>query len=74
MKLLSTILKKCSWDFCFENYSENPEDTPGARGRTRNCSGKTGGIEKQVDMNQVTPEGWIKDTVENVQSQTFWEL
>ena len=74
MKLLSTIFEKCSWDSCFENYSENPEGTPGARGRTRKCSGKTWGIEKQVDMNQVTPEEWIKDTRVTVQSQTFWGL
>ena len=44
-------------ELLFENNSENPEGTPGARGRTRKCSGKTGGIEEQVDMNQVTPEG-----------------
>ena len=68
MELLSTILKKCSWYSCFENYSVNPEGTPGARGHTRKCSGKTWGIEEQVDMNQVTPEEWIKDTGEDVQS------
>ena len=68
------IFIKCSWDSCFGDYSGNPEGTPGARGRTRKCSGKTWGIEKQVDMNQVTPEEWIKVTGENVQSQTFWGL
>ena len=69
MELLSIILKKSSWYSCFENYSENPKDTPGARDRIRKCSGKTWGIEEQVDMNQVTPEGRIKDIGENVQSQ-----
>ena len=72
MKLLSTIFEKCVWYSCFGDYSEDPEGTPGARGRTRKCSGKTWGIEKQVDMNQVTPEEWIKDTGETVQSHTFW--
>ena len=74
MELLFIIGIKCSWDSCFGDYSGNPEGTPGARGRTRKCSGKTWGIEKQVDMNQVTPEEWIKDTGETVQSQTFWGL
>ena len=68
MELLSIIGIKCSWDSCFGDYSGNPEGIPGARGRTRKCSGKTWGIEKQVDMNQVTPEEWIKDTGETVQS------
>ena len=74
MKLLSTIFEKCVCYSCFGDYSEDPEGTPGARGRTRKCSGKTWGIEKQVDMNQVTPEEWIKDTGETVQNQTFWGL
>ena len=74
MELRSIIGIKCSWDSCFRDYTGNPEGTPGARGRTRKCSGKTWGIEKQVDMNQVTPEEWIKDTGVTVQSQTFWGL
>ena len=63
----STTHKKYNRDSCFEVPSENPEDTPGARGSTRKCSGKAWGIEDYVDMNQVSPEGWIKDTGENVQ-------
>ena len=72
MELLSIIGIKCSWDSCLGDYSGNPEGKPWARGRTRKW--KTWGIEKQVDMNQVTPENWIKDTGETVQSQTFWGL
>ena len=68
MEFLSTILRKCFWYSCSENYSENREGTPGASSRTRKCSGKTWGIEEQVDMNHVTPEECIKDTGEDVQS------
>ena len=69
--------KTVSWDFyylqkvysglCFEVPSDSPEGTPGARGSTRKCSGKAWGIEEQVSMNKVNPEGRIKDTGENVQ-------
>ena len=74
MKLLSAIFEKCSSDSCFENYSTNPEGALGHGVVPENVQRKTWGIERQADMNQVTPEGWIKDTGENVQSQTFWEL
>ena len=30
-----------------------------------NVQGKPGELKKQADMNQVTPEGWIKDSGEN---------
>ena len=66
----STTHKKYIRDSCFEVPSENPEGTPGARGSTRKCSGKKWGIEEHVDLNQVNPEEWNKDTGGNVQSNS----